>query len=102
MKPIAIYRNINTPDKFFGLELADWFFIIALFVVVFGFNREGLFLNSAILAIAYLALCALKRGRPAGYLICLLCFALSPRFKRLPDLEEPDRAGSYTPNNEQR
>lgn len=88
MEPVRVYRSINIPDKFFGLELADGCCLVLVFFLAFMVNREGLFSNGLLLVLAYLGLRALKRGKPQGYLLALARHVLMSRFKRLPWFDE--------------
>ncbi len=90
MEPIRVYRNINTPDRYFGLELADACALLLAFFAAFMVNREGLFLNGLFLFLVYLGLRALKRGKPPGYLLVLARYVLMSRFKRPPDFESAE------------
>ncbi|MDE2292333.1 MAG: hypothetical protein KGL53_09645 [Elusimicrobia bacterium] len=92
MQTIRVYRNISQPDTFLGLELADGCVLLAAFFLAFMVNRRGLFTNGALLACVYFGLRALKRGKPAGYVLVLARFALSKRFKRTPGFEESEGA----------
>ncbi len=85
---MRVYRNINAPDKFFGLELADGCALLLVFFAAFMVNREGLFSNGLLLVLVYLGLRALKRNKPQGYLLVLARHVLMSRFKRAPGFEE--------------
>ena len=94
---MRVYRNINTSDKFFGLELADGCALLFVFFAAFMVNREGLFSNGLVLLLVYFGLRALKRGKPHGYLLVLTRYVLMSRFKRAPafgDAELVDAGGS--------
>ena len=93
MEPIRVYRNLNTPDKFFGLELADGCALLFVFFAAFMVNREGLFSNGVLLLLVYLGLRALKRGKPQGYLLVLGRYVLMSRFKGVPAFGEAERSG---------
>ena len=90
MRQAKVYRNVNTVDKLFGLELVDGCLLLLVFFVAFMFNREGLFVNGAVLAGAYLALRFVKRGKPDGYLLAAGRYVLASRFKRAPGTEEAE------------
>lgn len=90
MEPVRVYRNINTPDKFFGLELADGCALLFAFFASFMVNREGLFSNGLFLGLVYLGLRALKQGKPQGYLLVLARYALMSRFKGTPGFDEAE------------
>jgi len=93
MEQTKVYRNLNTADKFLGLELGDGAALLLIFFLAFLFNRKGLFVNFAVLFAAYWALRAVKRGRPEGYLLVALRHVLTSRFKRLPDFDEIEESG---------
>lgn len=90
MEAVRVYRNINTADKFFGLELADGCALVLVFFAAFMVNREGLFSNGLLLVLAYLGLRALKRGKPQGYLLALSRHVLMSRFKRPAGFEDAE------------
>ena len=91
METIRVYRNLNGVDKFLGLELADGCLLLMTFFLAFLVNRNGLFVNAALLVLVYFALRALKRGKPDGYLLVLTRFILMSRFKRQPGFEEAEK-----------
>jgi hypothetical protein len=90
MENIRVYRNINTVDKLFGLEMADGAVLLLAFFLIFMINRNGLFTNGIALALVYFGLRGLKRGKPEGYLLTLTRYVLVSRFKRVPTLEEAE------------
>ncbi|MDE2143969.1 MAG: hypothetical protein KGJ84_16285 [Elusimicrobia bacterium] len=90
METIRVYRNLNGVDKFLGLELADGCLLLLTFFLAFLVNRNGLFANAALLALVYVGLRAVKRGKPDGYLLVLTRFVLMSRFKRTPGFEEAE------------
>lgn len=92
MEPIRVYRNLNTPDKFFGLELADGCALLFVFFAAFMVNREGLFSNGVFLLLVYLGLRAIKRGKPQGYVLVLARYILMSRFKGVPAFGEAERS----------
>lgn len=73
-----------------GLELVDGCILLFTFFVTFLINRNGLFTNCFLLVLVYIGLRALKRGKPEGYILILLRFALVSRFKRIPQFEESE------------
>lgn len=75
----------------FGLELADGALLLLVFLSAFSVNREGLFSNAIVLALAYAGLRALKRGKPQGYTLHLARFVLTSRFKAAPRLEDHEQ-----------
>lgn len=89
---MRVYRNINTPDKFFGLELADGCALMFVFFAAFMVNREGLFSNGLVLLIVYLGIRTLKRGKPHGYLLVLTRYVLMSCFKRVPAFGDAELA----------
>jgi len=90
-----VYRNINLVDKFFGLELVDGCVLLFTFFAAFSVNREGLFGNGLVLLLVYLALRALKRGKPDGYMLVAGRYLLQSRFKAILRHDECDGLGSY-------
>lgn len=90
MEPIRVYRNISTQDKLLGLELADGCLLLLVFFLAFMINRNGLFSNIALLLAFYAGLRALKRGKSDGYLLTLMRFVLSPRYRRITGFEEAE------------
>lgn len=92
MENVRVFRNINTVDKLFGLEVADGCVLLLAFFVVFMVNKNGLFSNGLILFLAYLGLRTLKRGKPDGYLLALTRYVLISRFKRVAKLDEAEAA----------
>ena len=88
MESVRVYRNINTVDKFFGLELVDGCVLLFTFFAAFSVNREGLFSNGALLALVYLGLRTMKRGKPDRYMLVLSRHVLMSRFKRAPAFAE--------------
>lgn len=90
MKSVRVYRNINSVDKFLGLELADGCVLLLAFFVVFMVNRNGLFSNGLVLTLVYFGLRGLKRGKPDGYLLALTRYVLVSRFKRSAKLDEAE------------
>ena len=92
MQAIKVYRNVNSVDKLFGLELADGCILLLGFFAAFMLNREGLVTNVLFLGALYLALRALKRGKPDAYMLVLARYVLTSRFKRLPDADEVEEA----------
>jgi hypothetical protein len=90
MQNIRVYRNINSVDKFFGLELADGCVLLLAFFVVFMVNKNGLFGNGLALVLVYFGLRGLKRGKPDGYLLVLTRYVLMSRFKRGPEFDEAE------------
>ncbi len=95
MNTIHVYRNINTKDKFLGLELADGCILLLVFFLAFMVNKEGLFVNALILVCTYVGLRAVKRGKPDGYLLRLTRYVLATRFKRVQSPEEHDGLEAY-------
>ncbi len=91
METIRVYRNINGVDKFLGLELADGCLLLLTFFLAFLVNPNRLFTNAVVLVMVYLAVRALKRGKPDGYLLVLTRFILMSRFKRPPGFEEAEK-----------
>lgn len=81
MESVRVYRSINAPDRFFGLELADGVLLLLVFFLAFTVNREGLLGNGLILLLAYFGLRALKRNKPQGYVLDLTRYVLASRFK---------------------
>jgi hypothetical protein len=55
--------------------------LLLVFFLAFSFNREGLFTNGLVLALAYFAIRALKRNKPDGYVLDLTRYVLASRFK---------------------
>ena len=92
MENVRVFRNINSVDKFFGLELADGCVLLLAFFLVFMVNKNGLFSNGLVLVLVYFGLRALKRGKPDGYLLVLFRYALMSRFKRVAKLDEAEAA----------
>ena len=90
MESIRVYRNINTVDKFLGLELVDGCALLFTFFTAFTVNREGLFTNGLLLLAVYFGLRAVKRGKPDRYMLVLSRHVLTSRFKRVPLFSEPD------------
>jgi hypothetical protein len=90
MEAIRVYRNLNSADKLFGLELADGGILLVTFFVAFMVNKNGLFSNLALLVVVYFGLRALKRGKPDGYLLVLGRYVLMSRFKRPASYEEAE------------
>ena len=90
MEAIHVYRNINSADKFMGLELADGGILLLTFFFAFMLNKNGLFTNLALLILVYIGLRALKRGKPDGYLLVLGRYVLMTRFKRPAGYEEAE------------
>lgn len=88
MESIRVYRNINTVDKFLGLELVDGCVLLFTFFTAFSVNREGLFSNGLVLLGVYFGLRTMKRGKPDGYMLVLSRFVLMSRFKRAPEFAE--------------
>lgn len=88
MESIRVYRNINTVDKFLGLELVDGCVLLFTFFTAFSVNREGLFSNGLLLLLVYLGLRTMKRGKPDRYMLVLSRFVLMSRFKRAPAFAE--------------
>ena len=97
MTPIKVFRNINLKDKFMGLELVDGCILLVVFFAAFMVNKESLFVNALVLVGAYLGLRTLKRGKPDGYLLCLVRYALATRFKRIERPDEGDQEGYPRP-----
>ena len=95
MESVRVYRNINTVDKFLGLELVDGCVLLFTFFTVFSVNREGLFTNGALLLLVYLGLRTIKRGKPDRYMLVLSRHALMSRFKRAPAFAECEALGPY-------
>lgn len=81
MNTVQVYRNVNLPDKYFGLELADGAVLLLVFFLAFSFNREGLLGNGVVLLLAYFGIRALKRNKPEGYVLDLTRYVLASRFK---------------------
>lgn len=96
METIKVYRNINTADRLFGLELADGAALLLVFFLAFMVNREGLFSNLLVLTVAYAGLRALKRGKPDGYVLDLARHVLSSRFKTVVRIDEAEPLGEET------
>lgn len=90
MEAIRVYRNINSADKLFGLEMADGCLLLLTFFLAFMVNKNGLFMNLLLLALVYVGLRALKRGKPDGYLLVLGRYVLMSRFKRTTGYEEAE------------
>ena len=90
MKTIKVYRSVNTSDRLFGLELADGSALLLIFFLAFMFNREGLFSNGLVLALAYIGIRALKRGKPDGYVLDLTRYVLSSRFRTLGQFDQAE------------
>jgi len=88
MESVKVYRSVNAPDRFFGLELADGAVLLLVFFLAFSFNREGLFANGLILLLAYFGLRALKRNKPEGYVLDLTRYVLASRFKAVCAFDE--------------
>jgi len=95
MRSITVYRNVGTPDKFLGMDLADGCVLLLVFTAAFMVNKESLLINGLVLLGAYLGLRALKRGKPEGYLPALARYALSPRFRRVAGTDEDDALPPY-------
>jgi hypothetical protein len=96
METIKVYRNINTADRLFGLELADGAALLLVFFLAFMVNREGLFSNLLVLTVAYAGLRALKRGKPDGYVLDLARHVLSSRFKAVVRIDEAEPLSEET------
>ncbi|MDE2039575.1 MAG: hypothetical protein KGO96_00920 [Elusimicrobia bacterium] len=90
MENVRVFRNINTVDKLFGLEVADGCVLLLAFFVVFMVNKNGLFSNGLVLFLVYLGLRSLKRGKPDGYLLALTRYVLMSRFKRVAKLDDAE------------
>ncbi len=90
MENIRVFRNINSVDKFLGLELADGCVLLLAFFLVFMVNKNSLFGNGLVLVLVYFGLRGLKRGKPDGYLLALTRYVLVSRFKRIPKLDEAE------------
>ena len=93
MNDIRVYRNINTVDKLFGLEIADGCALLFVFFTAFSLNREGLFSNGVILALVYFGLRMVKRGKPDGHILLLSRYALMSRLKDKPRFDECEPLG---------
>ena len=91
MESIRVYRNINSADKFFGLELADGCLMVLAFFLLFLINKNGLFPNAGLLLLFYLGLRALKAGKPDGYMVVVTRYVLMSRFKRTTGFEEAEK-----------
>jgi hypothetical protein len=90
METIRVYRNINSADKLFGLEMADGGVLLLTFFVAFMVNKNGLFTNLLLLLMVYVGLRAVKRGKPDGYLLVLGRYVLMSRFKKTTGYEEAE------------
>ena len=90
MQTIRVFRNINTKDKFLGLELVDGCFLLFVFFLAFMVRREGLFGNALLLVFVYFGLRALKRGKPDGYLLVLGRYVLMSPVKRISHFDEAE------------
>lgn len=89
-----MYRSVSDADRFFGLELADGAVLLLVFFVAFSVNRAGLFSNVCVLALVYVGLRALKRGKPAGHVLSLTRYALSSPFRRGAGHDDSESAGT--------
>ena len=90
MESVKVYRSVNAPDRFFGLELADGVVMLLVFFLAFSFNREGLLVNGVILLLSYFGLRALKRNKPEGYVLDLTRYVLASRFKAVTEFDETE------------
>jgi len=90
METIRVYRNINSADKLFGLEMADGAVLLLTFFVAFMVDKNGLFTNLTLLLAVYVGLRAVKRGKPDGYMLVLGRYVLMSRFKRTTGYEEAE------------
>jgi len=90
MESVRVYRSVNNTDRFFGLELADGVLMLLVFFFAFMVNREGLFSNAGVLALAYFGLRALKRNKPEGYVLDLARYVLARRFKGVGAFDETE------------
>lgn len=81
MESVKVYRSVNTTDRFLGMELADIAVLLLVFFVAFNVNGESLFVNFAVVLLAYVGLRVLKRNKPDGYVLDLTRYVLASRFK---------------------
>jgi hypothetical protein len=95
MQEFRVYRNVNIPIKFLGLELLDVGILVAVFIVVFDVS-DHIILNGVLMVVVFGAFRWMKRGRPPRYVTQLILFLLSPlsrqvslndRLKRYPARE---------------
>ena len=96
LREVRVYRTINATDRLFGLELADGAALLFVFFSVFMINREGLISNFFVLACAYAAIRAVKRGKPDGYALDLLRFLVSSRLRIVGPLDEAETFETHT------
>ena len=86
------YRALDTPLRILGLEVADWFLLVVVFVIcLFGTVLLGISLLLALPLVLWGALVKVRKGkRPAGYLkylayksgLVLLLWRIFPEFIR--------------------
>lgn len=90
MESVKVYRSVNTTDRFLGMELADIAVLLLVFFVAFNVNGESLFVNFAVVLLAYIGLKILKRNKPDGYVLDLTRHVLASRFKRIAAFDESE------------
>lgn len=69
-----VYRNVELPQEWFGLEPFDLLGLGAFGFVLMEVNRHAAGWNLLAVLVGYGAMRVLKRGKPEGYTLSLLRF----------------------------
>jgi len=78
MKRVKNFRRIQEKNKILGLEFADLFLVVLVYLVVFMFSKN-LFLNLGVVFGVYCFLRIYKKGKPPHWTASLIRFVFTPR-----------------------
>src|SRR5262245_9503910 len=91
-----VHRNIDRRPQYLGLEPLDCLGLACVLWLLFTFNPGALPLNVFVMAVSYVALRLIKRGKPDGYTTDVLRYALSRRvFLSAADIDAEGRAHPF-------
>jgi hypothetical protein len=91
LRRARVYRNVELPQEWLGLEPFDALSVITLGWLLMLVNRQAVGWNALALVLAYVGLRLFKRRKPEGYSRSLLRFYLRRPFF---SAAAPDREGA--------
>jgi hypothetical protein len=80
---VKTYTHLYQKEKILGLEIIDFLFLAVIYAIVFLFS-VNIFVNIAVVGVAFVGLKLYKKGKPHQYTINLVRFIATPKFYTLP------------------